>query len=433
MIQQNGRQAILFSGIIFFLFFCGFKGWCQVTGITPDHVYLDNIKTVTFTLKGAPLTYPIISLNAPDQVELGFDDLDGDVKDYEYTLVLCNANWEPADINSFDYLKGFSSNRINQYQFSTIPIQHYTHYTLDLPNSNISPIRSGNYLLKVYLNGDTSQLAFTRRLLVVDNKVGLYGKIQQPVNPRLFLSDQKVNFTLTTNSLDVSDPFSQIKVFILQNDRWDNAVHGIRPTFIKGDELDYNTENDCVFPGMKEWRYIDLRSFRLQTERVQSAEYFKTSTVIQVRPDLDRENMAYQYIPDIDGAFIPELLDPNYNPANEGDYATVHFIFPVKSPFAGSDLYLFGALTNYECDSSNRMVYDANQQAYVGSLYLKEGFYNYIYGTIDRGTNLLDTENTEGNWWNTENNYTILVYYRSIGGRADQLVGALTLNSMQNR
>src|SRR5690606_23149204 len=115
------------------------------------------------------------------QLQLGFDDLDGDVKNYYYTLVLCNADWTPASLNPFDYLKGFTENRIDDYRYSTIPLQHYTHYKVDLPNSNCMPTRSGNYLLKVYLDGDTSRLAFTRRLLVVANNAIVRGSIQQPV------------------------------------------------------------------------------------------------------------------------------------------------------------------------------------------------------------------------------------------------------------
>ena len=40
---------------------------------------------------------------------------------------------------------------------------------------------------------------------------------------------------------------------------------------------------------------------------------------------------------------------------------------------------------------------------------------------------------TEGNTIETENDYTILVYYRVLGGRADQLVGLYRLNSLNGR
>jgi hypothetical protein len=324
-------------------------------------------------------------------------------------------------------------NRIDDYHYSTLPLQRYTHYSLTIPNNNCKPTRSGNYLLKVYLDSDTSKLVFTRRLLVVSNKAIIKGTIQQPVNPKIFQSDQKVNFSVSLQGLNVNNPFSQIKVFILQNGRWDNAIHNIKPTFIKGDELEYNTENDCVFPAGKEWRWADLRSYRLQTERVARIDYGKSQTDVYLHPDPNRSYQRYLFRRDLNGHYYPAILEEGYNPDFEGDYARVHFTFKAPSPFAGSDVYVFGELTNYECNASNRMTYNGVDEAYEATLYLKQGYYNYIYGIIPQGRHFLNTDNTEGNWWETENNYSILVYYRPLGGRADELIGLQTLNSLENR
>lgn len=408
-------------------------GTAQVNWITPDHVYADNIKTVRLILKGSPLSYPIIALGGSQQAELSFDDLDGDVKDYYYTLELCNADWTPSDLTTFDYLNGFADNRLETYRFSDGTLQKYTHFTLDVPNTNCQPKRSGNYILKIFLNDDTSQLVLTRRLLVVESKASIAGSIQQPINPNLYLTGQKVNFNIQMNGMDISNAMDEVKVFILQDNRWDNAISGIQPTFINGSELDYNTENDCVFPGMKEWRLLDMRSLQMNTEHVQHVVHGRDSTDVYVYPDPSRSETAFQARRDINGMFIPELMDQGYSPDYEGDYATVHFTFPAPSPYAGSNLYIFGELTNYECNDQDKLVYNPEKEVYTGSLYLKEGYYNYIYGIIDYGKDSLNTDYTEGNWWETENNYTILVYYRSLGGRADQLVGAVTLNSILNR
>lgn len=423
-------KRLFFSGLCI-LSACNL--FAQVNGITPDHVYMHNIRTVKFSPAGSPLSIPVLTLGGTDQVVLGFDDLDADVKNYYYTLVLCNSDWKPAGINPFDYLRGFTENRIDDYHYSTLPLQHYTHYTLTLPNSNCIPTRSGNYLLKVYLNSDTSNLAFTRRLLIVENKAIIKGNIQQPVNPQVFQTHQKINFTVSLQGLNVNNPLSQVKVFILQNGRWDNALRDIRPTFIKGEELDYNAENDCIFPAGKEWRWVDLRSFRLQTERVAHVDYGKSHTAVYLLPDYNRSHQRYLYRRDLDGHYFPAILEPGYNPDFEGDYAEVHFFFKSPSPFAGRDVYVFGELTNYECSDSNRMTYNGADGAYECTLYLKQGYYNYIYGVIPKGGDELHTGQTEGNWWETENNYNILVYYRPLGGRADELVGLRTLNSLENR
>lgn len=406
----------------------------QENPVSPDHVYFDNIRSVKLTQVGDQLSYPIIRLNSGDKLELSFDDLDNDIKNYYYAYVLCNADWSRAQLNSFDYMKGFSENRIQNYRFSSVALQKYTHYSVQIPNANTYPTRPGNYLLKVYLDSDTTQLAFTRRIMVVDGRAGVTGFIQQPVSPKLFRTSQKVNFSINTAALNIVNPFDQIKVYILQNYRWENAITGLKPMFLKGNVIEYNTEVDCVFPGGKEWRWVDLRSFRLQTERVERSDYQRNSTDVYVMPDFDGVNKVYQFIKDINGRYQLATLD-NYDPFFEGDYATVHFSFPVKDPYAGYDLYIYGELTNYECNDSNKMVYNGEKQAYEGTLLLKQGYYNYIYGLIDKTDprSKFSTEYTEGNSWEAENNYTILVYYRPLGGRADELVSAVTLNSMLNR
>lgn len=405
----------------------------QINDITPDHVYLDNIKTVKVAPGGNPTGLPVIALGGNDRVVVSFDDLDADVKNYYYTLVLCNSDWTPASLNPFDYLRGFIENRVDDYHYSTQPLQEYTHYKLVLPNNNCTPSKSGNYLLKVYLNSDTSQLAFTRRLLVVNNRAIIKGNIQQPVNPKIFQTYQKVNLSVSLQGINVNNPLSQIKVFILQNGRWDNAIRNVKPTFIKGDELDFNAENDCVFPALKEWRWVDLRSFRLQTERVAGIDYGKTETNVYLHPDENRSHQRYLYRRDMNGHFYSAILEQGYNPDFEGDYAKVHFTFKAPVPFAGSDVYVFGEMTNYECARSNQMTYNGAKGVYEATLYLKQGYYNYMYGIIPKGYHKLDMNNTEGNWWETENDYTILVYYRPLGGRADELIGLRTLNSLQNR
>lgn len=406
----------------------------QENAITPDHVYRSNIKSVQLTQAGDQLSLPMLTLNGSEVLELSFDDLDNDVKNYYYTFVLCNADWKPAQLNQLEYLRGFSENRILNYRFSSIALQRYTHYNVQLPNRNCYPIKSGNYLLKVYLDSDTSQVVFTRRMLVVENKASVGGFIQQPVNPKLFRSHQKVNFSVNTAGLNIVNPFDQVKVLILQNYRWDNAVKNLKPMFLKGNVIEYNAEVDCVIPGGKEWRWIDLRSFRLQTERVQHTDYKRNSTDVYAMPDYERGNKLYQFIKDINGMYYLATLD-NYNPYFEGDYATVHFSFPVQEPYAGYDMYIFGELTNYECNETNKLTFNPSTKAYEGSLLLKQGYYNYIYGLVDKTTpnGKFSTEYTEGDWWETENNYTVLVYFRPLGGRSDELVATVTLNSILSR
>ena len=133
----------------------------------PDHIYADNIKSIKFNVSGNPLAYPVWTLNSGDRMELHFDDLNGNVRNYSYTYQLCNADWSQAMLSQFDYISGFSQVRINTYRVSSIALTKYTHYQAMLPDRSCLPSRSGNYLLKVFADGDTSKMLFSRRFLVV--------------------------------------------------------------------------------------------------------------------------------------------------------------------------------------------------------------------------------------------------------------------------
>src|SRR5258706_93272 len=221
---------------------------------TPDSIYTPNIYSAKLYLKGNQLASPILTLNGNEQLELVFDDLDADVKSYYYTYQLCNADWTPVQVSSFDYIRGFAQNQITDYHYSSVALIRYTHYHITLPENNSRITLSGNYILKVYLNNDTSKLAFTKRLLVVQNSVSISAQILPPMNPQLTYSYQKLQFTVNSKALSISNPFQQIHVVVLQNSRWDNAIYLGNPSFYSGANFVYNSDEVPVFPGGNQWR-----------------------------------------------------------------------------------------------------------------------------------------------------------------------------------
>lgn len=414
-------------------FVCALSSRAQI----PDAVYSSRIQSVQLYPSGNQLGYPIIRLGSADQLELHFDDLDADLKNYSYTYQLCNADWTPAMLSHFDFIKGFSQTRISVYRNSSVALTRYTHYQATLPDRNCLPSRSGNYILKVFLNGDTSRLIFTKRMLVVQERATVGAQVQQPFNGLYFRTHQKIQFNVNLNDgLDVMNPQQQIKIAILQNYRWDNALTTLRPTFFSRRTLEYNTENDALFPSGKEWRWIDIRSFRFQSERVADARYSNTATEIFVRTDGERTQQRFNFYRDANGRYA---LGPSesINPLWQSDYATVYFSFapPGNQPYPGKDLYLFGALTNYNLGKSAKMEFNSEKGVYETSLFLKQGYYDYMYVTVDANDpkRAASFETTEGNLWETENEYMILVYYRPLAGRADELIGITRLNSLARR
>lgn len=405
-----------------------------ITAQQPGHIFVNNIATVKFSPTGNPLAPAIWRLGSADQLDLHFDDLEGNVKNYSYTYQLCNADWTVVNLSTFDFIKGFSQNRLTNYRISSIALTKYTHYSAVLPDRNSQPSRSGNYLLIVFRDGDPTKVVFTRRLLVVDQKADVALQILQPFNGINFRSSQKLQFSVNTSKLNLMNAMQQVSVCLIQNNRWDNYIFNIRPTFVRQGVLEYNTETDALFPAGREWRWLDLRSFRLQSDRVEKADYGKTATDIFVKPDLDRSQQRFVFYRDNNGMYYTEASE-NINPFWQSDYATVHFRFvpPGNQAYAGKEIYVTGELTNYGDMEKAKMIFNPQTGLYETSLFLKQGYYDYGYATRETATGRPSFDFTEGNYWETENNYMILVYYRALGGRADELIGITQLNSLAGR
>jgi hypothetical protein len=403
---------------------------------SPDVVYMKNIKSLKLFSQNNQQTEPIINLGSQDLMELHFDDLDGYVKNYAYTFELCNADWTPANLSAFDYIKGFTQNRLTQYRASSVAQTNYIHYQAFLPDRNCAPSKSGNYLLKVFLNGNPSQLAFVKHFFVVDSRAPIAAQVLQPFTNDLFKTHQRVQVSVNAAQLNPVNPQQQVQVQIQQNHRWDNMVHGIMPAFIRGNILEYNGEQDCTFPGGKEYRWADLRSFRFESERVAKIEKAVVPNQVYLKDDPVRIPMRYVYYRDYNGWYEITSTE-SINPYWQGDYAFVHFSFVPENnqPYPDKDVFLTGELTNNGLSDTAKMQYNAEKGTYEKTLFLKQGYYSYTYLTQDnkRKNALADVSQTDGNYWETENEYTVYVYFRSLSGRHDELVGVATINSRSAR
>ncbi|MFC4261868.1 DUF5103 domain-containing protein [Ferruginibacter yonginensis] len=400
----------------------------------PDKVYKPYIATAQLFQYGNQSQLPVYTLNSGDKIQLEFDDLEANFKSYYYTYQLCDYNWQPVNLSPFDYMKGFTQNRITTYRYSGIALTRYTHYQAILPEQNMLPNKSGNYLLKVFLDGDTSKLVFTKRLLVVENKATVGAAVVQLLGSQNFTSYQKVRFTVSLSNINAFSAAQQVKVVILQNNRWDNAQKDIAPTFVRGSVLDYTNENIAQFPGGKEFRWLDLRSFRLQSDRIDHADYGKTFTNMYVVKDVDRSNQRYVYYPDYNGTYNIITYE-SINPFWQGDYATVKFslVPPEGKPYENKNVYVAGQFTNYELREPYKMRFNETTGLYEASVYMKQGYYSYTYTLTDDNNKPDFTNPLEGNYWETENNYTILVYYKGFTDRTDQLIGVGQINSRNDR
>lgn len=417
--------CIFFTAVLFYL---PLKSIAQ----EPDKIYKAGIATAQLFQYGNQLLMPVYVLNSGERFELEFDDLNGGYKSYYYTYQLCDYDWKPVNLNPFDYIKGFTQNRITTYRYSSVAYTKYTHYQAILPDPNSVPTRSGNYILKVYEDGDTSLLAFTKRLLVADQKTSINAAVVQLLGAQNFREYQKLRFSVTTAGLNAFSAAQQIKAVVIQNNRWEFAQRDIAPTFVRGNVLDYSSESIAQFPGGKEWRWLDLRSFRLQSDRIDHADYGKNFTNLYVKSEGDRSAQRYVYYPDYNGMFNI-LTYESINPFWQGDYANVTFSFapPDGKPFE-KNLYVSGQFTGYELSDKYKMKFNESKGLYEVSVFMKQGYYSYTY-TLADASGADNTNPLEGNYWETENNYTILIYYKSFTDRTDQLIGVTNINSRRDR
>lgn len=415
--------------VLFFFLFHTYAIWAQrnVEGVVSG-----QIAGIKFFQSANQMSLPLMKLQQREVLELHFDDLDGYAKNYFYTYELCNADWTPVQLSAFDYISGFTQGRITQFRPSSVAFQKYVHYQIRLPESSCMPTRSGNYILKVFLNGDTNQLVFTKRMLIAEDKATIAAQVLQPYQSQVFLTHQRVQFSVNAGRMQLVNPQQQIKVVVVQNNMWDRAVRNIQPVFIRGNVLEYNGEQDVVFPGGKEYRWADLRSFRFVSDRMESANLNARPVEVVMRPDQSRSNLRYIFFRDLNGWYELGSTDMITH-WWQGDFARVKFQYqpPNSKPFEKEDLHMVGELTGFQISDSSKMKFNEQTGAYEKELYLKQGYYTYQYMTKEPNAppKSANIQKTEGNFWETENEYLILVYYRALTGRHDELVAIQSIRS----
>ncbi len=388
-----------------------------------DFIYRANIKTVKLEGAALPLSEPVLELNSGAQLKLRFDDLDGDNKDYWYTFIHCDASWKPSDITQSTYLYGFYEDRITEYRYSFNTLQHFTHYQLVFPNEQMRPLVSGNYILKVYLNNDPDSVVITKRFLVYETLVDVKANVHAATSAEFRQQKQEVDFEIYTGNYSVPNPFGDLKVKILQNFRWDNSIENLKPIFVKDKLLEYNYDEENNFNGGNEFRRFDTRSLQYETEFVRNITKHDEGTDVYLYPDKVRYFSRYSSDNDINGKYEVKT----YNGSNsdlDADYTTTYFSLDYKEPVKDGNIYIFGELTNWEFSNEAKMKYDEDAKSYSANLFLKQGYYNYEYVFVKDGTSYGDESWLEGNHYETENAYWILIYHKPLNVRFEKLVAA---------
>jgi hypothetical protein len=399
------------------------------SSIIEEQVNNTNLKTVQLNRSDLQLAYPILLLNSEDELIFSFDDLKGGVRNYYYTFQHCDQNWEASNLTTFDYLDGYEENTIDNYSFSFGTLQAYTHYSVNFPNDNIDFKVSGNYVVKVWEDDNRDVPLIVKRFFVWEELASINAKVYRPNLIEFRNNYQEINFTVDIRSLDVSHALDEIRVTLFQNGRYDNAIYDSKPRMITNDLLTYD-KDDMVFPAGKEYRHFDTKTLNFQSDMVRKITKEDGKYQVYVNVDDSRLYQKYFYETDINGQYVLQA-DLTNDVNTEGDYAMVNFVLKYPYVITSGELYVFGELNNNQMNNQNKMTYDYDLQQYTAQLYLKQGYYNYLYMYKGIGSSKGELIYTEGNHFESENDYQLFIYQHMYDRDYDRIVGCSIFNSIK--
>ena len=384
-----------------------------------------NIKTVSFVQNNQNVV-PVFQLADPFQLQ--FDDLFGNDSSYFYEIIHCDYNWNPSDLQKRDYLQGFDNQRIQESSSSFNCLQIYTHYRLNLPNSNTQLKISGNYILKI-LNED-KEVVFSRKFMVYEDLVSVPIQVKRARNVTNLDSKHNLEFTIKSNVINFQNPLKNIKTVLLQNGKLQTAIHNIAPQFTIGNDLVYKYDAPTQFWAGNEFLYFDNKEIRVASNNISRIDSQKEIYSCYLFTNEARANSNYYNWQDVNGNFVVRRLFAE-NSEIEADYSWVYF--SLSAPlFRSSDgaIYVTGMFNNYALTPENKMEYNTEKGVYEKAILIKQGFINYEY-TAKQVNGNIDSENAiDGNFYQTENEYTVLVYYKENTDRYTRIIGKGTASSL---
>ncbi len=383
-----------------------------------------NIASVKLSLSGSTLSLPFLQVNAPSgALVLEFDHLGDETQEYQYSILHCDSNWQPSDLQDNEYINGYTDDRIQDFNSSFNTRAPYTHYTVRLPNANMRWTKSGNYLLRVFLEDDKTQI-LERRFCVVEPSWRVDAEFVRPAQVSKQETHHEIDFKVNYKDSRVSNPATEVKAVIMQNGRWDNIIGPLPPFVTRNNELVYDYQDKIVFPAGREFRYFDISTFNNRSDRVRSILVNKNDQYeVTLETDRSRATSAVSYRSDLNGQFSIENQNPNQN-LLQADYGWVLFSILQNAPLEDEDVYIFGEFTDWQLKPAFKMTYNEEAHAYWGEAFLKQGFYNYMYQLVNKATSVADEEGLEGNDYRASNQYSVLVYFRPYGTRYDRLMAA---------
>jgi hypothetical protein len=376
-----------------------------------------NIKTVTFVQNGQNMI-PIFQLG--DTFQFQFDDLYGNEANYYYTITHCDYDWKPSQLSRNEYLNGFDDQRIQDYTNSFNTLQLFSHYRLTFPNRLTQFRVSGNYVIKI-LNED-KEVVFTKKFILYENLVSVPVQVRRARNLNVYNEKQNLDFAIKSATINFQSPLTNVKVMLLQNGKLDNAITNVKPQYTIGNDLIYKYDSETQFWGGNEFLFFENKNIRAANNSIAAIDSKGGLYNAHLYTNEARANKPYTYYPDIDGNYIIKKIDAESDEV-EADYSWIFFTLSAPNYFGKKNIYVNGMFNNYALTDENKMDYNVEKGVYEKAVMIKQGFTNYQYVLADSAKKVDDENAIDGNFFQTENNYFVLVYYKENNQRYDRIIG----------
>jgi hypothetical protein len=381
-----------------------------------------HIKSIVFNPYNTNEYAPILKLGS--SFALSFDDLNADQHEYRYTIDHYDYDWKVSGLNATEFLNGFNDDLLRDFENSFNTIKDFTHYSVKLPNDNMSIKISGNYLITIF--DEDSEVVFSRPFIVYNPLVTVGVSTHRSRDIATINTKHNIQFSINYPNLSINNPSQEIKVAVYQNNDWNSVLKNIKPQFIRGSQLLYKYNSNINFWAGNEYLFFDTKEIRNATNNIYRTE-LKDIFNTYLYSDEARANKTYTLNPDINGNFVLRTID-NEDVRTEADYSWVHFNLLSEEKLDTPSIYVYGNFNNWQLTDENKMTYNKRTKSFQTTLLLKQGFYNYKYITLTKEQKV-DNYTIEGSHYQTENNYTVLVYYRPFGSRYTQVIGLGNGNS----
>ncbi len=394
-----------------------------------NQIFKKNIETVLIYKEGWQLSFPIINLtNEDEKITLSFDELGNKTNDYSWTIKYCNSDWSESELDAIDYIDGFSEGYISNITLSRNTKVNYINYKLSLPNEDFKFRKSGNYVVIIYENNNPEQIVLIRRFYIIKQTVQIEGNIfKQSVSS--ISKNQTVNFTIKYTD-DVINPMDNLISTIIKNGEKKITTKEIKPNKFSTNKISFEHIQKLSFQGANEYRHFDIKSLKFLSDKLEKIENTDKYYKVLLRPDEIRSEEKYNYKPDINGKRLIKL-ENNEQSNIEADYCMVSFRLQAPINLNKGNYYVYGELSDWGISDKYKMQYD-DRGYYRADIFLKQGYYNYRYVFKSEGLDIAENAQSlyaEGNFYQTENDYYILCYYKNPIDMCDELIGFLRINT----